>query len=103
MNTTCTKNYLHQQIKLTELLLIPNTFFEYFKDNNNPFDFSYDKVTNFVTAEFIDPEITENLIHRISTGEGLYSEFKSSQPLIKSSWYQQSDTGIHEDNWHCKA
>ena len=40
-------------------------------------------VTNFVTAEFIDPQITENLIHWISTVEGLYSEFKSSQPLIK--------------------
>ena len=32
-----------------------DTLFEYFKDNVNPFDFSNEKVTNFVTAEFIDP------------------------------------------------
>ena len=59
------------------------TLFEYFKDNNNPFDFSNDKVTNFVTVEFIDSELAENLIHIITMGEGVYSEFKSAQPEKK--------------------
>ena len=53
-----------------------DTLFEYFKANNNPFD---DKVTNLVTGEFIDPDFKENMIHIITMGEGVYSEFKSSQ------------------------
>ena len=47
-----------------------DTLFEYFKDNSNPFDFSNDKVTNFVAAEFIDPELTENLIHILQWVKG---------------------------------
>ena len=50
------------------------------KDNNNHFDFSNDKVTDFVTVEFIDSELTENVIHIITMSEGVYSEIKSSQP-----------------------
>ena len=59
--------------------IVVDTFFEYFKHNSNPFDFSNDKSTNFVTGEFIDPEPTENLIHITTMGEGVCSEFKSSQ------------------------
>ena len=56
-----------------------DTFFEHFKDNHNPFDFSIEKVTNFVTGKFIDPDLTENLIHSITIGDGVYSVFKSSR------------------------
>lgn len=48
-----------------------DTISEYFKDNKNPFDFSNDKVTDFMSGEFIDPELTENLIHNISIGENV--------------------------------
>ena len=44
---------------------------EYFKDNNNPLDFSNDKVIDFVTGEFIDPKLTENLMHSISIDKGV--------------------------------
>ena len=56
-----------------------DTFFEHFKDNHNPFDFSIEKVTNFVTGKFIDPDLTENLIHSITIGDGVHSVFKSSR------------------------
>lgn len=56
-----------------------DTFFEHFKDNHNPFDFSIEKVINFVTGKFIDPDLTENLIHSITIGDGVYSVFKSSR------------------------
>ena len=45
--------------------------FEYFKDNNNPFDFSNDRVINFVAGKFIDPELKQNLIHSITIGDGV--------------------------------
>ena len=61
-----------------------DTLFEYFKDNVYPFDFSNDKVTNLMTGEFIDPELTKNLIHSITIGEGVYSKFKSSRPDKKT-------------------
>ena len=32
-----------------------------------------------MTGEFIDPDFKENMIHIITMGEGVYSEFKSSQ------------------------
>ena len=56
-----------------------DTLFEYFKDNNNPFGFSNDSVVNSMTGEFIDPELTENLMHSITIGEEVCSEFKSSR------------------------
>ena len=54
-----------------------DTLFEYFKDSNNPY-FSNDRIINFITGTFIDPELAENLIHSIKIGDGVYSEFKSS-------------------------
>ena len=74
-----------------------DTLFEYFKDNNNPFDFYNDKITNFVTGEFTDSELTENLINIFTTGEGVYSELKSSQlvklfdPITKTKVAMKSD------------
>ena len=56
-----------------------DNLFEYLKGNNNLFGFSNGRVINFVTDEFIDPELTENLIHSITIGEGVYNEFKSSR------------------------
>ena len=56
-----------------------DTLFEYFKDNNNPFGFSNHSVVNSMTGEFIDPELTENLMHSITIGEEVCSEFKSSR------------------------
>ena len=78
MNKTFTTNSLLYICKKIEKIAI-DTVFEYFKDNNNLFDFSNDKVTNFVTDEFIDSELTENLICSITIGEGVYSELKLSQ------------------------
>ena len=54
-----------------------DTLFKCFKGNNNPY-FSNDRIINFITGKFIDPELTENLIHSIKIGDGVYSEFKSS-------------------------
>ena len=48
-------------------------------ENGNPFDFSIEKVINFVTGKFIDPDLTENLIHSITIGDGVHSVFKSSR------------------------
>ena len=69
----CTSNFIHLHINSFGSLLLAvmhrkfspsankpdkiaiDTLFEYFKENVNPFDFFNEKVTNFVTAEFIDP------------------------------------------------
>ena len=75
MNKTFTTNSLLYICKKIEKIAI-DTLFEYFKDNNN---LDNDKVTNFLTDEFIDSELTENLICSITIGEGVYSELKLSQ------------------------
>ena len=51
----CNLNAFSPSANKTDKIAV-DTLFEYFKDNNNLFDFSNDKVTNFVTGEFIDPD-----------------------------------------------
>ena len=76
MNKTCSK-FSPSANKAGGIAV--DTFFEHFKDNHNPFDFSIEKVINFVTGKFIDPDLTENLIHSITIGDGVHSVFKSSR------------------------
>ena len=76
MNTTCSE-FSPSANKAGGIAV--DTFFEHFKDNHNPFDFSIEKVINFVTGKFIDPDLTENLIHSITIGDGVHSVFKSSR------------------------
>ena len=76
MNKTCSK-FSPSANKAGEIAV--DTLFEHFKDNHNPFDFSIEKVINFVTGKFIDPDLTENLIHSITIGDGVHSVFKSSR------------------------
>ena len=76
MNTTCSE-FSPSANKAGGIAV--DTLFEHFKDNHNPFDFSIEKVINFVTGKFIDPDLTENLIHSITIGDGVYSVFKSSR------------------------
>ena len=76
MNTTCSK-FSPSANKAGGIAV--DTLFEHFKDNHNPFDFSIEKVINFVTGKFIDPDLTENLIHSITIGDGVHSVFKSSR------------------------
>ena len=70
MNTTCSE-FSPSANKAGGIAV--DTLFEHFKDNHNPFDFSIEKVINFVTGKFIDPDLTENLIHSITIGDGVYS------------------------------
>ena len=70
MNTTCSE-FSPSANKAGGIAV--DTLFEHFKDNHNPFDFSIEKVINFVTGKFIDPDLTENLIHSIAIGDGVYS------------------------------
>ena len=76
MNKTCSE-FSPSANKAGEIAV--DTLFEHFKDNHNPFDFSIEKVINFVTGKFTDPDLTENLIHSITIGDGVYSVFKSSR------------------------
>ena len=76
MNTTCSE-FSPSANKAGGIAV--DTLFEHFKDNHNPFDFSIEKVINFVTGKFIDPDLTENLIHSITIGDGVHSVFKSSR------------------------